>query len=127
MLIQVLHFSAKETLTYEEKSTVRTFEENGKLKEHADLAAESENIEVADISAIQEDGSRRRLPEAIESPEQRGFAATTGANDSDDDAFGYIEAQSLEDGIPSLGFFSQLSNPKFHFEFSVFATIIIHH
>lgn len=95
-----------------------TFKKNGKLEEHADLSPETENIELANIMAVQEDSPGRRLPEAVECSEKRGFAATAWAYDSDDHSFWDVHAQLIQyDGSSSfstLWFFGQISYPKLH-------------
>lgn len=78
-----------------------TFKKSRKLEEHADLAPEAENIQLPKIMAVQEDSPRWRLPEAVESSEQRRFAAATGADDPNDHAFWYVQAQPIEYGASS--------------------------
>lgn len=67
-----------------------TFKEGRELKKHADLTAEGENIEIADIGIVKKDGTGGWLPKAIQSPKKRGFAATARPNDAEDDAVGHV-------------------------------------
>lgn len=83
------------------KIQMGTFKKSRKLEEHADLAPEAENIQLPKIMAVQEDSPRWRLPEAVESSEQRRFAAATGADDPNDHAFWYVQAQPIEYGASS--------------------------
>lgn len=73
-----------------------TFKKNRKLEEHSDLPPETENIEVFDIMAVQEDSAGRRLPEAVECSEKSGLAAATWAYDSDDHSFWDVHAQLIQ-------------------------------
>lgn len=70
-----------------------TLEKHRDLKEHSDLAAEAKNIEMADITTVQEHGPRRRFPETVESPEKRGLAATAGPYDPNDSTLWKIHTQ----------------------------------
>lgn len=103
-----------------------TLEEGGELKEHADLTAEGENIEMADIGIVQKDGGGGWLPEAIEGPEKRGFAATTGPNDAEDDALWYVQVDALENGDSGIGNFGEVSYPKFGMVVLDTITLAIH-
>lgn len=103
-----------------------TFKKNRELKEHANLAAEAEDIQIADIMTVQEDRGGRWLPETVESPEKRGFATSAGAYDPHDDTRWDFQAQLVQNrssGIRQLG---QVLYPKFHLGFLLFNSIFHH-
>ena len=75
----------------------RTFEHGGELKEHADPAAEREDIDAADVGAVEEHGAGGGLPEAVERAEERGLAAAAGPDDAHDDAARDVQVDAPQD------------------------------
>jgi hypothetical protein len=71
-----------------------TLEHGGELEEHADLASEREDVEGADVGAVEEDGGGGGLPEAVERAEERGHAAAAGAHDQ---AAGHVQVDPAQD------------------------------
>lgn len=94
---------------------VVTLEEGRELKEHANLTAERENVEMADVGAVEEDGGGGWLPEAVQGPQKGWLSAATGAYDSDDDTLWDIEGDAVEDGNSSIGNSGQISYLEFGF------------
>lgn len=98
------------------------------LKEHPDLAAEGEDVEVGDVVAVEEDGGGGRLPEAVEGPQERWLSAAAGANDPNDDALGDVHGDALQYGNPIVRDFGQISYLEFGFggATSVSVAILLH-
>lgn len=79
------------------RAYVLTVEHGGELEEHADLAAEREDVDAADVDAVEEHGARRGLPEAVERAEQRGLAAAAGPDDTDDHPSRHVQVDTPQD------------------------------
>ena len=95
---------------------VRTVEHGGGLEEHADLAAQGEDVDGADVGAVEEHGAGRGLPEAVERAEQRGLAAAAGPDDAHDDPARHVQVDAPEDllaggGVGGLGAAPQPAHP----------------
>ena len=75
----------------------RTVEHGGELEEHADLAAQGEDVDGADVGAVEEHGAGRGLPQAVERAEQRGLAAAAGPDDAHDDPARHVQVDAPED------------------------------
>lgn len=90
-----------------------TFKEGGELKEHSNRTAEGENVEMADVEAVEEDGGGGWLPEAVEGPQERWLSAATGANDPNDDTLWDVNADAFEYGNPIVRDFGEISYLEF--------------
>lgn len=76
---------------------MRTFEHGWELEEHSDLSPEGEDVDAADVVAVEEDGAGGGLPEAVEDAEQRGLAAAAGPDDAHHHAGRHVQADPAQD------------------------------
>ena len=72
-------------------------EEEGLLRDEADVVAESATREVADGLTVDEDGSGSGVVEARDQADERGFAGAGGADDGEAGASGDAQVDVVED------------------------------
>lgn len=92
-----------------------TFKESRELKEHPDLTAEGEDVDVGDVAAVEEDGGGGWLPETVQGPQERWLSTTTGTYDSNYDTLWDVNGDAFEYGNPIVGEFGEICYLKFGF------------
>lgn len=103
-----------------------TFKEGRELKEHPNLAAEGENVEMADVAGVEEDGGGGWLPETVEGPQERWLSAATWAYDPNDDTLWDVKVDAFEYGNPIVGEFGEIGYVEFGFGGVSISSVAIH-
>src|SRR2546423_1805796 len=79
------------------RSKLRTVEQRDVLRHDGDGVAQALLGRLRDVLAIDQDAARLDVGEALQQREERGFAASGGANETHALARADMEAQALED------------------------------